>query len=88
MVIDLSIGSVNYVNEVHMPGDPKECREHAQRCLALAAETNDLRLKESLTDLAKRWASIAADLEATRALLAEAGLLSSEKSPSRKPKRR
>jgi hypothetical protein len=63
-----------------MPGDPKECREHAKRCLELASETNDLRLKESLTDLAKRWASIAMDLEGTRALLAEAGLLSAEKS--------
>jgi hypothetical protein len=65
-----------------MPGDPTECREHAKRCLELASETHDLRLKESLTELAHRWMAIATDLEATRALLAEVSAL-----PAAAPKR-
>jgi hypothetical protein len=54
-----------------MPGDPKECRERAKRCLALASQTNNPNLKESLTDIANRWAALATELEATRALMAE-----------------
>ena len=56
-----------------MPGDPKECREHAKRCWALASETNNLTLKESLLDLAQRWASLASDLQTTRELLEKWG---------------
>ena len=56
-----------------MPGDPKECREHAKRCWALASETNNPTLKESLLDLAQRWASLASDLQTTRELLEKWG---------------
>lgn len=52
-----------------MPGDPKECRERAKRCWALAAEARNPVLKESLVDLAQRWAVLASDLEATKRLL-------------------
>jgi hypothetical protein len=52
-----------------MPGDPKECREHAKRCWALAAEAKNPALKESLVDIAQRWAVLATDLEATKRLL-------------------
>ena len=52
-----------------MPGDPKECREHAKRCWALASETKNPVLQESLTDLAQKWAAFAGDLEATKKLL-------------------
>jgi hypothetical protein len=52
-----------------MPGDPKECRERAKRCWALAAETKNPVLQESLTDLAQKWAALATDLEATKRLL-------------------
>ena len=34
-----------------MPGDPNECREHAKRCWALAAETKNPALKDNLVDL-------------------------------------
>jgi hypothetical protein len=54
-----------------MPGNPKECREHAKRCWALAAETKNPALKESLVEIAQKWARLATDLEATRALLAD-----------------
>ena len=52
-----------------MPGDPKECREHAKRCFQLAEETANPSLKESLTDIAQKWISLASDLEATKRLL-------------------
>ena len=54
-----------------MPGDPEECRAHAKRCWALAAETKNPDLRDSLTDLAQRWARLAIDLEKTLQLLEE-----------------
>jgi hypothetical protein len=52
-----------------MPGDPKECREHAKRCWELASEATNPVLKESLIDLAQRWARLASDLEVTKRML-------------------
>ena len=56
-----------------MPGDPEGCRQHAKRCWALASETKNPDLKESLTDLAQRWARLAIDLETTLKLLEQWG---------------
>ena len=67
-----------------MPGDPKECRKRAKRCLALASEASNPVLKDSLKDLAKRWAALATDLEATNTLL-EAELASRSSDNSAKP---
>lgn len=52
-----------------MPGDPHECREHARRCLEFSLGTRNPTLKQSLFNLSRTWARIAADLEATRTLL-------------------
>ena len=52
-----------------MPGDPKQCREHAKRCWALASEITHPVLKESLTEAAQRWAVLAAELETIHSLL-------------------
>jgi hypothetical protein len=57
-----------------MPGNPKECRERAKRCLQLAHETANPVLKDSLTDIGRQWTRLATDLEATRLLLDEFGL--------------
>jgi hypothetical protein len=54
-----------------MPGDPNVCREHAKRCWALASETKNPALKDSLVDLAQRWARLAVDLQFTRDFMAE-----------------
>jgi hypothetical protein len=37
-----------------MPGGPKERREHAKRCWALASEVTNPALKESLVETAQR----------------------------------
>jgi hypothetical protein len=62
-----------------MPGDPKECRQHAKNCWALAAEATSPEIKYHLTDLAQRWAAIATDLEFTQKLLDELGDLEKQK---------
>jgi hypothetical protein len=53
----------------HMPGDPKQCREHARRCWALASQIKNPALKDSLIEAAKRWAVLAAELETIHSLL-------------------
>jgi hypothetical protein len=59
--------------ERRMPGDPKEYREHAKRCLKIAQEATNPALRASLEDIAQQWLRLAADLEATKALLEEWG---------------
>jgi hypothetical protein len=52
-----------------VPGNPKECREHAKRCTQLAEETKNPAVRESLLAVASTWMRLAADLEATQRLL-------------------
>jgi hypothetical protein len=52
-----------------MPGDPKQCREHAKRCLQLAQEATNSALRSSLEEIAQQWMRLATDLEATKPLL-------------------
>jgi hypothetical protein len=56
-----------------MPGDPKECREHAKHCFVLASEAPTAIGKERFEKLAQRWLALAADIEAARALLQQWG---------------
>ena len=52
-----------------MPGDPKECREHAQHCYRLAAEAHTPVAKKRFEDLASVWMGLATELEEARALV-------------------
>jgi hypothetical protein len=56
-----------------MPGNPKECLEHARACLRLAAESRRESDKEHFEQLAERWKALARDLEFTQELLANWG---------------
>jgi hypothetical protein len=56
-----------------MPGNPKECLDHARNCWMLAAAATQPEIRHHFTDLAQRWAQLAMDLEATQKLLAEFG---------------
>jgi len=56
-----------------MPGDPEECRAHALHCAELAASAKTPQLRKTLTDLSRSWAHLAAQLEATEALLQHYG---------------
>jgi hypothetical protein len=66
--IDLSTG-VCVRGVGHMPGDPKQCHEHAKRCWALASEITNPVLKQSLLDAAQRWTVLAAELATIHSLL-------------------
>ena len=52
-----------------MPGDPKECRQHALRCMQLASEAKSEHAKGRFLDLAATWIKLAKDLEDARDLL-------------------
>jgi hypothetical protein len=52
-----------------MPGDPKQYREHAKRCLKIAQEATNPALRASLEEIALQWLRLAADLEVTKPLL-------------------
>ena len=52
-----------------MPGDPKECRENAKRCLEFAQTARTQADRERLEGLAQRWLALATDFEAANVLL-------------------
>jgi hypothetical protein len=56
-----------------MPGDPKECREHAKTCLKLADGATRADAREAFADLARTWLQLACDHESSAAFLNEWG---------------
>jgi len=44
-----------------MPGDPKECREHALHCLELAKTASSPQVKAKFLGLADTWTKLADD---------------------------
>jgi len=46
-----------------MPGNPKECRQHAKNCRRLAAESRTGSGRNTFLNLADTWERLAADLE-------------------------
>ena len=52
-----------------MPGDPKECREHAKNCRSMADAAVSPMAKARFEDLARTWIRLANDLEHAKALV-------------------
>ena len=52
-----------------MPGNPKECREHARQCAEMATRARTPEQRELLKNLERSWLSLAADLERNQTLL-------------------
>jgi hypothetical protein len=52
-----------------MPGDPKECREHAKNCQELADAAPSPMAKARFEELAQAWLRLASDLEHAKALV-------------------
>jgi hypothetical protein len=52
-----------------VPGDPNECRMHARECLRLAESASKQEARETFSNLARTWLSLAAELERNQALL-------------------
>jgi hypothetical protein len=65
-----------------MPGDPKECRANASRCIEFAAQVKYPDLKETFLEQAKRWTALAIKLEKARARKAR----TRPKNPKGRPK--
>jgi hypothetical protein len=53
-----------------MPGDPKECRQHALACVRLAQTSASPQAREQFANLARTWIRLADDSEQTEAFLA------------------
>jgi hypothetical protein len=52
-----------------MPGDPKECRQHALACVRFAQTSASPQTREQFAHLARTWIRLADDLERTLAIL-------------------
>jgi hypothetical protein len=52
-----------------MPGDPKECRLNAERCLRLGERARRQEARQNFATLAETWTKLAAELESDQALL-------------------
>ena len=52
-----------------MPGDPKECRQHALTCVRLAQTSASPQAREQFASLAQTWIKLADDLERSQAFL-------------------
>ena len=64
-----------------MPGDPKECRQHALVCVRLAQTSASPQAREEFANLARTWIRLADDLERTLAFL---DVLEDETEPERR----
>lgn len=51
-----------------MPGDPKECRQHALHCAELAEKAQSPERAKVFQNLAKQWLKMAVELERAHAL--------------------
>jgi hypothetical protein len=55
--------------EEAMPGDPKECREHARRCAELANSATTPEARDQFLSLQLSWIRLAADLDNAKAFI-------------------
>ena len=56
--------------EAKMPGDPKECRQHALNCVHLAKGASTPEQRDHFAKLARTWIKLAEELEQSEAFLA------------------
>jgi hypothetical protein len=54
-----------------VPGNPKECREHAKECWRLSMSARTAEAAAVFEDLAKTWMRLATDLERAQLVLDE-----------------
>jgi len=52
-----------------MPGDPKECRQHAARCGELARLATTPEARESFLSLQMTWIRLSIELDQARAII-------------------
>jgi hypothetical protein len=66
-IIFVATGKGVALMEVNMPGDPKECRQHAERCAELARRATTPESRDSFLSLT--WIRLAMELDQARALI-------------------
>jgi hypothetical protein len=64
-----------------MPGDPKECRDHAKTCMRLATSAKTTEAAIVFENLASTWLRLAADLETSAILLDDLEGIGVKKTP-------
>ena len=52
-----------------MPGDPQQCRQHAERCAELARLTSTPEARDQFLSLQMTWIRLASELDQARALI-------------------
>jgi len=52
-----------------MPGDPKECRQHAERCGELARMARTIEERDKFQALQLTWIRLAAELDRMKAVI-------------------
>ena len=52
-----------------MPGDPKECRQHAECCAELARFASTPEARDQFLSLQMTWIRLASELDQARALI-------------------
>ena len=52
-----------------MPGDPKECRQHAEHCIQLANAMKNELDKGRMLNIASTWLKLADELERAKTLI-------------------
>jgi hypothetical protein len=55
--------------EANMPGDPKECRQHAERCSELARLASTPEARDTFLSLQLTWIRLAMELQQAGALI-------------------
>jgi hypothetical protein len=68
-----------------MPGDPKECRQHALNCMLLAKQTANQESKQTFLSLSQSWTRLALELENAQALLDAVNKMDAIRLPERSP---
>jgi hypothetical protein len=62
-------GKASLSMEANMPGYPKECRQHAERCGELARRASTPEARDHFLSLQLTWIRLAMDLDQARALI-------------------
>jgi hypothetical protein len=63
------VGKELFKGGVEMPGDPKECRQHAERCRELARLASTQEARETFLSLQMTWIRLAMELQQAGALI-------------------
>jgi hypothetical protein len=67
--------------EANMPGDPKECRQHAERCAELARLASTPEDSNKFLSLQMTWVRLALELDQAGALMKAMQELEEEEQP-------